>query len=86
MPGEDYKSCVVETFYLSGSGIHGIVHVRPIAGQPFPPQLLVRGFSKKVRQAHPVGTRFRVTVKLTDKEGSAPFLHMHHNWPHVVVD
>lgn len=84
-PEEGYHSIIVETYYESGSGLHGDVHVRPIAGQMFSQSLRVRGFRKKIRDAHPVGTQFRVQVKLTDKEGSTPFLHMHHNWDHEVI-
>ena len=85
-PEERYHSIVVETYRISGSGLHGDVHVRPVKGEIFPQSLHVRGFSKNVRIAHPIGTRFRVRVKLTDKDGSTPFLHMHHNWDHEVVD
>ena len=39
--GEAYQLVIVETFELSGSGLHGDVHVRPIPNQPFPTHLLV---------------------------------------------
>ena len=85
-PEEGYHSIIVETYSISGSGLHGDIHVRPVEGEMFSQSLHVRGFQKRVRNAHPIGTRFRVNVKLTDKEGSEPFLHMHHNWAHDVVD
>jgi hypothetical protein len=39
-----------------------------------------------MRHAHPIGARFRIYAKLTDKEGSRPFLHTHHNWDYEVLD
>ena len=33
MPEEPYIQIVVETYIESGSGLHGDIHVRPIAGQ-----------------------------------------------------
>ena len=32
-------------------------------------------FPRAIRSAYPIGTRFRVYAKLTDKEGGNPFLH-----------
>ena len=34
---EPYRSCIVESYYpLSTAGLHGPVHIRPIAGAAFP--------------------------------------------------
>jgi hypothetical protein len=38
-----------------------------------------------MRRKYPVGTRFRIYAKLTDKEGGGRFLHSHHNWPYEVL-
>jgi hypothetical protein len=84
MPDEPYYTLIVETYYESGSGLHGDVHVRCVKGQEFPPSFRVR-FPKAPRYAHPVGTRFKIYAKLTDKEGSAPFLHSNHAWPFTVL-
>jgi hypothetical protein len=51
----------------------------------FPQTLHVRS-PKEMRRNYPVGTRFRIYAKLTDKEGGRPFLHTHHNWDYEVVD
>lgn len=79
MPDEPYILIVVETYIESGSGLHGDVHVRPIAGQELPDNLRVR-FPKAIRHAHPIGTRFLVYAKLTDREGGNPFVHTNHAW------
>jgi hypothetical protein len=84
-PEEPYYTIVVETYRISGSGLHGDIHVRPVAGEQFPQTLHVR-CPKAMRRAHPIGTRFRIYAKLTDKEGGNPFLHTHHNWDYEVLD
>jgi hypothetical protein len=63
----------------SGSGLHGDIHVRPIAGQQLPQSLRVR-FPKALRHAHEIGTRFLVYAKLTDKDGGNEFVHTNHAW------
>ena len=35
---------------------------------------------------HPVGTRFRLRVKLTDWQGGGEFLHSYFGWPVEVVE
>ena len=83
-PTEPYIRIVVETYIESGSGLHGIIHVRPIAGQQVPQSLRVR-FPKALRHAHPIGTRFRVYAKLTDREGRGEFVHTNHAWDVEVI-
>jgi hypothetical protein len=78
-PEEPYYRIVVETFIKSGSGLHGDVHVRPVKGERFPQSLHVR-FPKALRHAYPIGTRFRIYAKVTDREGGNEFVHTHHNW------
>jgi hypothetical protein len=78
-PEEPYIRIVVETYRESGSGLHGDIHVRPIAGQGIPQSLRVR-FPKSLRRAYPIGTRFRVYAKVTDREGGGEFVHTNHAW------
>jgi hypothetical protein len=33
MPEEPYYTIIVETYRISGSGLHGDIHVRPVAGE-----------------------------------------------------
>jgi hypothetical protein len=84
-PEEPYYTIVVETYRISGPGLHGDVHVRPVEGEHFPQTLHVRS-PKEMRRNYPVGTRFRIYAKLTDKEGGNPFLHTHHSWEYEVLD
>jgi hypothetical protein len=85
MPDESYYTLIVETCYESGGGLHGDIHVGCVAGQAFPQSLRVRS-PKQMRRNYPVGTRFRIYAKLTDKEGDNAFLHTHHNWDYDVLD
>lgn len=78
-PEEPYIRLIVETYNESGSGLHGYIHVRPIAGQQAPPSLRVR-FQKVLRHAHEVGTHFLVYAKITDREGGNAFIHTNHAW------
>jgi hypothetical protein len=84
-PEEPYYTIIVETYRISGSGLHDYIHVRPAAGEQFPQTLHVRS-PKVMRQNYSVGTRFRIYAKLTDKEGGRPFLHTHHDWDYEVLD
>jgi hypothetical protein len=83
---EAYRSVIVESYEpASTSGLHGAVHIRPLPDQGLPTDIHVR-CPKVLSRAYRVGTRFRITAKLTDKEGGRPFLHSHHNWPYEVLD
>jgi hypothetical protein len=84
-PEEDYHSIIVETYRESGSGLHGDIHVRCIESQRFPSTLRVR-FPRKIRFGHPIGTKFRVLGKLSDKDGSNPFIHTNHAWGCEVLE
>lgn len=81
----DYTDIIVETYQtgIMSLGYNGVV-VRPIAGQAFPTNLKVE-CSREINRDFPVGTRFRLKVKLTDKQGSAPFLYSSYKWPFKVV-
>jgi hypothetical protein len=83
-PFETYVMVEIESLPKKTSGLHGPVHIRPVEGRPFPSNMHVR-CSKSLSEEYPVGTRFRIRAKLTDKGGSAEFLHSHHNWPYEVL-
>jgi len=86
-PFEAYHYIVVESFEPdSTSGLHGPVHIRAAAGQMFDQSLHVR--CPKIMSdtsRYPLGTRFRLRVKLTDKEGSRDFLSAPHAWGYEVL-
>ena len=84
-PTEPHLFVVVESFLpASTAGLHGEIHVRPVAGQGNDTAMHVR-CPKALGRDHPLGTRFRIRAKLTDREGGKPFLSTHHSWPYEVL-
>ena len=82
---ESYRTIVVESYMpASTAGLHGKVHVRPVAGQGLSQSLQVE-CAKSLSTDYPVGTRFQIKVKLTDRKGSGDFLYSFHGWPVQVV-
>ena len=82
-----YHEIVVESFYPANtSGLHGPVHVRPASHQIFPQTLLVQCPKELVdTKRHPVGTKFRLKVKLTDRKGGGEYLYNSYKWKYGVV-
>jgi hypothetical protein len=84
-PDEPYQLVVVESFVpLATSGLHGEVHIRPVAGQGISTTLHVE-CSKRLSKDYPVGTRFRIQAKLTDREGEGSYLYSYFRWPVEVL-
>lgn len=70
-----YQEVMVESYVPAHtSGLHGEVHVRPVAGQGFPADLHV-SCCRSHKRDYPVGTRFMILAKLTDREGGNEFLY-----------
>lgn len=81
-----YHTIIVESFSPpSTAGRHGEVHIRPAEGQFYPQHLFVE-CSRRLVTDFPVGTKFRMKVKLTDKLGGGEFLYSYHGWPVEVVE
>lgn len=84
---ETYKCVIVESYIPTNtSGLHGLVHIRPAAGQEFPVTLHVE-CSKKLSDTnlYPLGTRFRLRAKLTDRKGGSKFLYSSYRWKFEVL-
>jgi hypothetical protein len=80
-PNEPYNFIIVESYRPANtSGIHGPIHIRPAPNQMFPQSLQVE-CSKKLSQNYPVGTRFRLKVRLTDRDGGGEYLYSFPGWP-----
>lgn len=85
-PDEDYHWIDVESYLPDRtSGLHGPVHIRPLPGQGFLPELRVQ-CSKKLSEKYPVGTRFRIKVKLTDRDDGGEFLYSSYRWEYKLLD
>lgn len=83
-PDELYQSVIVETFRVRLPGHLGDVHVRPVAGQGVDTGLLVECSRALVRD-YPVGARFRIRAKLTDREGGGEYLYSSYRWKFEVL-
>ena len=85
-PLEPYRYVIVESYYPDRTGgLHGHVHIRPVPGQGYPKQIAVECPREMVNN-HPVGTRFRIKAKLTDRKGRGEYLYSHHSWPFEIID
>lgn len=84
-PDEPYRIVVVESFMPQDrSGLHGAVHIRPLAGQGLSTALYVE-CSKKLSHDYPVGTKFKIRAKITDREGGGEYLYSYFRWPIEVL-
>ena len=82
---EPYRSILVETYRVAPtSGRHGDTHVRPLASEGLPAGIHVE-CPRSIDRNYPVGTRFRIRAKLTDRLGGAQYLYSHHSWAYEVV-
>jgi len=79
-----FFSIVVESYRSSRAGPHGYLHVRPVKGQRFPETLHVE-CSKKLVVDYPIGTKFRIKAKLTDRLAEGEFLYSYYGWPFEVI-
>lgn len=69
---------IVETFSAGGESSSAKIRVRPVAGQGFPSTMRVE-CSRAMRESAPVGSKFRLWVKETSREGGVPFLYSNPN-------
>ena len=64
----------------------GRVRIRPVSGQAYATSLRVQcGRALSDPKRYPVGTRFLISAKLTDRLGGEPFLYAWHGDPVVVL-
>ncbi|WP_157697725.1 hypothetical protein [Caballeronia calidae] len=70
---------IVETFWAHRETSSSSVRVRPLPGQGFSTRLRVE-CSKSMRQQYPIGSLFRLDVKLIHREGT-PLLYAHYAAP-----
>lgn len=79
-----YDYVIVESYRHKGGGTKHAIGARVVAGQGHSTSMRVE-CAAKMRTSHPVGTKFRIRAKLTDKEGGTPFLYSNFNWKYTVV-
>ena len=66
--------------------IHGKIEMRPVPGQAFSPELAVQ-CSRRLAdlQRYPLGSRFLLFAKLTDRLGGTPYLYAWHGDADVLM-
>ena len=85
-----YRQVVVESYSRANpagaSGKRGRVQIRPVQGQAYSSTLTV-ACSRRLTDTDrfPVGTKFLLLAKLTDRLGGTPFLYAYHGDPDLVV-
>jgi hypothetical protein len=80
-----YKYVIVESYLpKETSGLHGDVHIRPVEGQGFDINMRVE-CSKELSNNFPVGSRFKIKARVTDREGGTPFLYSSYQWPYEKI-
>ena len=62
----------------------GELRIRPLPGQAFATSLRVQ-CSRKLREDYPTGTVFKLSAKMTDRQGGEPFLYAWHGDPVEVM-
>lgn len=66
--------------------IKGVVRIRPVPGQAYAPTLSVQCSRRLCDTAlYPLGTRFLLLAKMTDRLGGTPFLYAYHGDPDQVL-
>jgi len=84
-PSSEYFELLVESFVPAATGGHrGRVHVRPVTGQGIDPTLLVE-CSREMTDDYPVGTRFLVRAKLSQRLGGSTFVKAPYAFGYSVV-
>jgi hypothetical protein len=78
-----YREVAVESVIDARTGA---LRIQPMAGQAFSPELPVHCARRLSDPAlYPVGTRFLLSAKLTDRQGGPQFLYAYHGDTIVVL-
>lgn len=80
----DYRSVVIETYKAVGEPSGKKIRARPLAGQGLPTDMHVE-CSSSMRKSHPVGTKFLIKAKVTNREDGPPFLYTSWRWRYEVL-
>lgn len=85
MVEKQYDYIIAESYIPANpSGLHGLVHIRPIAGGKYSQEMHIE-CSKSLSNDYPVGTKFKLKVKLTSREGKGSYLYSNYNWRYEVL-
>ena len=78
-----YRELVVESAFDPWSGR---ARIQPVSGQAFATDMRVQCSRRLLDlEKYPIGTRFRLSVRITDRQAGEPFLYAWHGDPVVVL-
>ena len=77
----EYITITAEVFYDTSQRKNG---VRPCVDQPYAQTMKIE-CAREIRN-YPIGTKVRLDVVETEKEGSRPFLYSSYKWKHYVIE
>lgn len=82
----EYSEIIVESYHpKSRPGLRGEVHIRPLPNQyPFDTELHV-ACSKKLSNDYPIGTKFKIRAKLTQREDGGFYIYSNPSWAYLVL-
>jgi len=73
-----YRKIVIETYGNTLDERSGAPPARPLPGQGLDTDLKIE-CSESMRRSHPIGTKFLIQAKLTDRQGTE-FLYSSYRW------
>ena len=80
-----YHDIVVESYFNpKAKRSKDRIHIRPAPEQPLFPVDLHVECSRKIRDNYPIGTRFRITAKLSTMKGKT-YVYSSHLWSYEVM-
>ena len=78
-----YRELVVESAFDPWSGR---ARIQPVSGQAFATDMRVQCSRRLLDlEKYPIGTRFRLSVRITDRQAGEPFLYAWHGDPVIVM-
>ena len=77
---DEYISILAEVYYDPNRRKNG---VRPCRDQPFPVDMKIE-CSREIRKL-PIGTKIKLDVVETDKDGGKPFLYNSYRWKYEII-
>jgi len=80
-----YRYFIIQTYENHGESSSKKIRAKALEGQGVATDRKVE-CSEEMRLSHPVGTLFKVECKVTDREGSMPFLYRHYSWSYEIVN
>ncbi|KFE97884.1 hypothetical protein [Chryseobacterium luteum] len=81
----EYDYIIVQSVLIKEKGKYASVHIRPLPDQdPYVETMFVQ-CSKVLTTNFPVGTKFRIKVKIITPRNGNPYASSHYTWPFEII-